>query len=63
MSLPSRNEISPAIKALLVAFHQDTWFKLELAPTNSRPLCQHADGSQYEVGDDGWPTEYDDPSD
>ncbi|WP_062983918.1 hypothetical protein [Nocardia anaemiae] len=61
MSRPPRNEISPSIEALLVAFHQDTWRKLELAPTDSRPLCHHADGSVYEVGEDGWPTEYDEP--
>lgn len=59
MSRPPRNEIAPSVRALLVAFHQDTWFKLELAPTNSHPLCQCADGSLYEVGEDGWPIEYD----
>ncbi|WP_433628276.1 hypothetical protein [Nocardia sp. CA-120079] len=63
MSRPPRNEISPAIRALLVAFHQDTWIKLELAPPESRPLCELADGSLYEVGEDGWPTETDDPLD
>lgn len=55
-----RNDIAPAVMTLLATFHQDTWFKLELAPTDSAPLCQRADGSLYEVGEDGWPMDYDD---
>lgn len=58
MSRPPRKEIAPSVRALLVAFHRETWFKLELAPTDSRPLCHSADGSLYEVGEDGWPIEY-----
>ncbi|MFE7798177.1 hypothetical protein [Nocardia sp. NPDC057440] len=55
------SEIASSVKALLAAFHEDTWCKLELAPVDSGPLYQRADGSLCEVGDDGWLTEYDDP--
>ncbi|MFI6365880.1 hypothetical protein ACIBG0_24345 [Nocardia sp. NPDC050630] len=55
-----RDEIAPAVKALLTAFHEDTRRKLELAPTDSVTLCQLADGSLCVVGADGWLIEYDD---
>ncbi|MEU0500080.1 hypothetical protein [Nocardia sp. NPDC005998] len=55
-----RDEIAPAVELLLTVFHEDTRRKLELAPTNSVPLCHSADGSLYAVGTDGWLVEYDD---
>ncbi|WP_433711577.1 hypothetical protein ACQP2U_35825 [Nocardia sp. CA-084685] len=58
---PQRKDTDPTVRALLTAFHQDTRHKLELAPVDTRPLCQRADGSECEVGEDGWPTEYDNP--
>ncbi|WP_433196659.1 hypothetical protein ACQP1G_44890 [Nocardia sp. CA-107356] len=56
---PRRCEIAPCVRALLAAFHEDTWFKLELAPVEGGPLYQRADGSLWEIGEDGWPIDYD----
>ncbi|WP_433198995.1 hypothetical protein ACQP1G_05530 [Nocardia sp. CA-107356] len=36
--------------------------KLELAPTDSAPKHHTADGEVIEVGEDGWPSDYEDPS-
>ncbi|MET8878057.1 hypothetical protein [Nocardia sp. NPDC004604] len=55
-----RNDIAPSVQALLATFHEDTRLKLELAPSDSNPLCERADGSLCEIGADGWPMEYDD---
>ncbi|WP_433680256.1 hypothetical protein [Nocardia sp. CA-119907] len=55
-----RNNIAPSVRALLATFHEATRLKLELAPSDSNPLCEGADGSLCEIGADGWPTEYDD---
>ncbi|MGW4771623.1 hypothetical protein ACWEO2_26720 [Nocardia sp. NPDC004278] len=57
---PQQDNIAPSVQALLATFHEDTCLKLELAPSDSSPLCEHADGSLCEIGADGWPTEYDD---
>ncbi|WP_328404316.1 hypothetical protein [Nocardia sp. NBC_00403] len=54
------SEVASSVKTLLATFHEDAWFKLELAPVDSGPLCQRADGSLCEVGEDGWLTDYED---
>ncbi|WP_433729037.1 hypothetical protein ACQP0C_40575 [Nocardia sp. CA-129566] len=51
---PPWKDIAPSVQALLTAFHQDTWIKQELAPTDSTPVYQCADGTLYEVDEDGW---------
>ena len=56
---PQRGDISPSVRALLAAFHEDSWFKLELAPVDSLMLFERADGSLSEVGEDGWLADYD----
>ncbi|WP_330250498.1 hypothetical protein OG874_30275 [Nocardia sp. NBC_00565] len=50
---PQRREIAPSVRALLAAFHADTRDKLELAPVDSAPIYQRADGSLSRVVD-GW---------
>ncbi|WP_433194276.1 hypothetical protein ACQP1G_36785 [Nocardia sp. CA-107356] len=60
---PQRNDIAPSVLVLLAAFHEVTRLKLELAPVDSNPVCERADGSLCEIGADGWPTEYDDDLD
>ncbi|WP_329416325.1 hypothetical protein OG563_35170 [Nocardia vinacea] len=50
-----RNEIAPAVRALLTAFHEDTRHKLALAPVDSAPIYQCAsDGWLSSVDEDGW---------
>ncbi|WP_157187264.1 hypothetical protein [Nocardia vinacea] len=49
------NAIAPSVEALLAVFHEDTFEKLQHAPSDSRPVLHRADGSWCEVGEDGWP--------
>ncbi|WP_433716182.1 hypothetical protein ACQP2U_20755 [Nocardia sp. CA-084685] len=42
------------MRRLLDDFHQNTQQKLDLAPIDSRPLFQGADGSLMPVDEDGW---------
>lgn len=54
MSEP-RGEIAPSVRALLAAFHEETHFKLDLAPVDSAPIYERtADGWLCRVGEDGW---------
>ncbi|MFI6362452.1 hypothetical protein ACIBG0_06845 [Nocardia sp. NPDC050630] len=46
--------IAPSVRRLLDDFHQNTPQKLDLAPIDSRPLFQGADGSLMPVDEDGW---------
>lgn len=48
------NEIAPSVQALLAAFNKDTHHKLALAPVDSCPIYQRADGGLSRVGHDGW---------
>ncbi|MFE7796779.1 hypothetical protein [Nocardia sp. NPDC057440] len=48
------NAVAPSVRALLAAFHEDTASKLELAPVESTPIYQRADGSLSRVDEDGW---------
>ncbi|MET8874001.1 hypothetical protein [Nocardia sp. NPDC004604] len=34
--------------------------RLELAPTNSAPKHHTSDGNVIEIGEDGWPNDYED---
>ncbi len=49
-----RTNIAPSVRALLVVFNEDTRRRLELAPVDSRPIYQSADGSLMPVDEDGW---------
>ncbi|WP_433602581.1 dTMP kinase [Nocardia sp. CA-135953] len=50
-----RGEIAPSVRALLDAFHEDTHFKLDLAPDDSTPIYERtADGWLCRVDEDGW---------
>lgn len=44
-------DIAPSVRALLAAFNADTQNKLDLAPTDSVPLYQGADGALRPVVD------------
>ncbi|MEV4238679.1 hypothetical protein AB0J47_26275 [Nocardia sp. NPDC049737] len=46
--------IAPSVRRLLDDFHKDTQQKLDLAPIDSRPIFQGADGSLVPVDEDGW---------
>ncbi|MEV2221159.1 hypothetical protein AB0E01_14900 [Nocardia vinacea] len=49
------SEIAPSVRALLAAFHEETHFKLNLAPVDSAPIYERtADGWSCRVGEDGW---------
>lgn len=48
------NEIAPSVQALLADFNTDTHHKLALAPVDSSPIYQRADGGLSRVDDDGW---------
>lgn len=51
----TRREVDPTVRALLVAFHEDTRRKLDCAPVDSAPIYQHAsDGWLSRVDEDGW---------
>lgn len=52
-------EIAPSVRALLAEFHEETHFKLDLAPDDSRPVFQRADGSLTLVDEDGWVSDSD----
>ncbi|MFI6954718.1 hypothetical protein ACIBJI_14740 [Nocardia sp. NPDC050408] len=55
MSESSRDEIAASVRALLAAFHEETHFKLDLAPADSLPIYERAaDGWLCRVGEDGW---------
>ncbi|WP_330253310.1 hypothetical protein OG874_01455 [Nocardia sp. NBC_00565] len=57
--VPSRpQEIAPTVRALLAAFNADTQDKLDLAPTDSAPIYQGADGALRRVVD-GWISDFD----
>ncbi|WP_433711729.1 hypothetical protein ACQP2U_36640 [Nocardia sp. CA-084685] len=57
--VPSRSQkIAPSVRALLAAFHEDTQCKLALAPTDSDPIYQAADGSLSRI-EDGWVSDTD----
>ncbi|MEV2222657.1 hypothetical protein AB0E01_22595 [Nocardia vinacea] len=49
-----RSEIAPSVRKLLADFHEETRFKLDLAPAVSAPIYQSADGSVMPVDEDGW---------
>lgn len=52
--VPSRSrEIAPSVRALLAQFHEETLQKLAIAPIDSDPIYQAADGSLSRV-EDGW---------
>lgn len=52
--VPSRSkEIAPSVRKLLAQFHEETLQKLALAPDDSAPIFQAADGSLSRV-EDGW---------
>lgn len=51
-----RAELVPSVAALLALFHEDTPHKLALASDDSPAILHHADGTFYQVGEDGWPT-------
>ncbi|WP_433198496.1 hypothetical protein ACQP1G_04095 [Nocardia sp. CA-107356] len=51
---PQRKEIAPSVRRLLADYHTDTLRKIELAPTDSAPIYQGADGFLMPVGEDGW---------
>ncbi|WP_433521183.1 hypothetical protein ACQPZ2_27975 [Nocardia pseudovaccinii] len=51
-------EIAPSVRALLAAFNADTQDKLDLAPTDSAPIYEGADGSLSRVVD-GWVSDSD----
>ncbi|WP_433599319.1 hypothetical protein ACQPXH_27225 [Nocardia sp. CA-135953] len=42
------------MRKLLALFPEETHFKLDIAPTDSAPIYQHADGSIVLVDEDGW---------
>ncbi|MEV5839529.1 hypothetical protein [Nocardia sp. NPDC052112] len=51
---PSRSrETTPSVRALLAQFHEETLQKLAIAPTDSDPIYQAADGSLSRV-EDSW---------
>ncbi|WP_329408294.1 hypothetical protein OG563_38755 [Nocardia vinacea] len=50
----TRTDIAQSVQALLAIFHEDTRQKLELAPADSRPMFQGADGLLLPVDEDGW---------
>lgn len=54
-----RREIAPSVRALLAVFHEETHFKLDLAPIDSAPIYQRADGSVMPVDEDGWVSDSD----
>ncbi|MFE9322089.1 hypothetical protein ACIHDR_32855 [Nocardia sp. NPDC052278] len=55
MSEIPQGEIAPSVRALLAAFHEETHFKLDLAPIDSMPIYERAaDGWLCRVGEDGW---------
>ncbi|MFI7667462.1 hypothetical protein [Nocardia sp. NPDC049526] len=55
MSEIPRGAIAPSVRALLAAFHEETHFKLDLAPVHSMPIYERAvDGWLCRVGEDGW---------
>ncbi|WP_433599378.1 hypothetical protein ACQPXH_27545 [Nocardia sp. CA-135953] len=51
---PRQAELAPSVRKLLAVFHEETHFKLDLAPNNSAPIYQRADGSVMLVDEDGW---------
>ncbi|WP_433712213.1 hypothetical protein ACQP2U_39230 [Nocardia sp. CA-084685] len=53
------SEVAPSVRALLIFFHQDTGRKLDLAPVDSRPIYESADGLLMPVDEDGWITDFD----
>lgn len=50
----SSQEIAPSVRALLATFQEETRQKLAVAPIDSHPVYQAADGSLCRVGEDGW---------
>ncbi|WP_063047717.1 hypothetical protein [Nocardia pseudovaccinii] len=46
--------IAPCVRRLLDDFHRETQQKLDLAPIDSRPIFEGADGSLLPVDADGW---------
>ncbi|WP_157124411.1 hypothetical protein [Nocardia pseudovaccinii] len=58
--VPSRpNAIAPSVRKLLAEFHEETLFKLDLAPADSAPVYQGADGSLSLMDEDGWVSDSD----
>jgi len=51
-------EIAPSVRALLATFNADTQDKLDLAPIDSAPIYEGADGSLSRVVD-GWVSDSD----
>ncbi|MEV2226097.1 hypothetical protein AB0E01_40460 [Nocardia vinacea] len=47
------------MRKLLAVFHEETHFKLDLAPVDSAPIYQRADGSVMPVDEDGWVSDSD----
>ncbi|WP_330250485.1 hypothetical protein OG874_30210 [Nocardia sp. NBC_00565] len=56
---PQRKEIAPSVRRLLADFHSDTLQKIELAPTDSKPIYQSSDGFLMPVDEDGWVSDSD----
>ncbi|MEV6340278.1 hypothetical protein AB0M12_36820 [Nocardia vinacea] len=56
---PRQAEIDPPVRKLLAVFHEETHFKLDIAPTDSAPIYQRADGSIVLVDEDGWVSDAD----
>ncbi|MFE9319625.1 hypothetical protein ACIHDR_08040 [Nocardia sp. NPDC052278] len=46
--------IAPSVRRLLEDFHRETQHKFDLAPIDSRPIFEGADGSLLLVDEDGW---------
>ncbi|WP_063040661.1 hypothetical protein [Nocardia pseudovaccinii] len=51
---PRKAQLSPPVRKLLAVFHEEAHFKLDLAPVDSAPIYQRADGSVMPVDEDGW---------
>ncbi|WP_040700896.1 hypothetical protein [Nocardia vinacea] len=57
--VPNRpQEIAPSVRALLSTFNADTQDKLDVAPIDSAPIYEGADGSLTRVVD-GWVSDSD----
>ncbi|WP_433756382.1 hypothetical protein [Nocardia sp. CA-135398] len=55
LDLSHRSETAPSVRALLAVFHEETRYKLALAPTDSAPIYERrSDGWLSRVDEDGW---------